>query len=88
MMKGLGGLFGKKKKENDSATTATNTLPPNPHPNPNALMEMTTAVTSFSTSALDGSLFDVPSGFAQIQEDPMQVFSGGVRSSQQPETGK
>jgi len=87
VLKGLGGLFGKKKKDNDSAPAAS-TLPPNPHPDPNALMEMTTAVTSFSTSSLDGSLFDIPSGFLQVQEDPMQVFSGGARSSQQPGTGK
>ena len=87
VLKGLGGLFGKKKKDNDSAPAA-GTLPPNPHPDPNALMEMTTAVTSFSTSSLDGSLFDVPSGFLQMQEDPMQVFSGGARSSQQPGTKK
>ena len=87
VLKGLGGLFGKKKKDNDSAPAAS-TLPPNPHPDPNALMEMTTAVTSFSTSSLDGSLFDVPSGFLQMQEDPMQIFSGGARSSQQPGTKK
>lgn len=87
VLKGLGGLFGKKKKDNDSAPAA-NTLPPNPHPDPNALMEMTTAVTSFSASSLDGGLFDIPSGFQQIQEDPMQVLSGGARSSQQPGTKK
>jgi hypothetical protein len=87
VLKGLGGLFGKKKKDNDSAPAAS-TLPPNPHPDPNALMEMTTAVTSFSTSSLDGSLFDIPSGFLEMQEDPMQVFSGGARSSQQPGTKK
>ncbi|MGH9690970.1 MAG: hypothetical protein ACRD4C_07830 [Candidatus Acidiferrales bacterium] len=85
VLKGLGGLFGKKKKDNDSVPAAS-TLPPNPHPDPNALMEMTTAVTSFSTSSLDGSLFDIPSGFLQMQEDPMQIFTGGARSSQQPGT--
>ena len=82
VMKGLGGLFGKKKKENDSAP-AEGALPPNPHPNPDALMEMTTAVTAFSTTSLDGSLFDIPAGYAQVQEDPMQVLGGGARSSQQ-----
>jgi hypothetical protein len=87
IMKGLGGMFGKKKKDTDSAPAA-NALPPNPHPDPNALMEMTTAVTSFSTSSLDASLFDIPSGFQEIQEDPMQVFGGGARSSQQPGTKK
>jgi hypothetical protein len=89
IMKGLGGLFGgKKKKDSDPAPASTSALPPNPHPDPNALMEMTTAVTSFSTSSLDAGLFDVPSGFTQVQEDPMQVLSGGARSSQQPGTGK
>ncbi len=83
VLKGLGGMFGKKKKDNDSAPAAS-TLPPNPHPDPNALMEMTTAVTSFSTSSLDAGLFDVPSGYLQVQEDPMQVFGGGARSPQQP----
>src|SRR5579872_521318 len=88
VLKGLGGLFGKKKKDNDSAPAANSTLPPNPHPDPNALMEMTTAVTSFSTASLDGSLFDIPSGFAQMQEDPMQVLTEGARSSQQQGTKK
>ena len=83
VLKGLGGMFGKKKKDNDSAPAAS-TLPPNPHPDPNALMEMTTAVTSFSTDSLDAGLFDIPSGYAQVQEDPMQVFGGGARPSQQP----
>ena len=83
VMKGLGGMFGRKKKDNDSAPAAS-TLPPNPHPDPNALMEMTTAVTSFSTDSLDAGLFDVPSGYVQVQEDPMQVFGGGARSPQQP----
>jgi hypothetical protein len=87
IMKGLGGMFGRKKKDNDSAPAAGSALPPNPHPDPNALMEMTTAVTSFSTSSLDAGLFDVPAGFVQVQEDPMQVF-GGARSSQQPGTKK
>jgi hypothetical protein len=83
VMKGLGGLFGKKKKDNDSAPAA-GSLPPNPHPNPDALMEMTTAVTAYSTTSLDGNLFDIPAGYAQVQEDPLQVFGGGARSPQQP----
>ncbi|HEY4741819.1 MAG TPA: hypothetical protein VIH76_14580 [Candidatus Acidoferrales bacterium] len=83
VMKGLGGMFGRKKKDSDSAPAAS-TLPPNPHPDPNALMEMTTAVTAFSTDSLDTGLFDVPAGFQQVQEDPMQVFGGGARTPQQP----
>jgi len=82
MMKGLGGLFGKKKQDNAAAASQTSAPPANPNSNPNALMEITTQVTSFSALSLDGGLFDIPAGFTQMQEDPMQVF-GGVRSQPQ-----
>lgn len=96
VMKGLGGLFGKKKQDNSvSAPTTTGAAgsgqaaapAPNPNSNPNALIEITTQVTSFSDSSLDGSLFDIPAGFTQVQEDPSQVFGGGPKQkSQQPPT--
>lgn len=44
-------------------------------------MEITSQVTAFSDSSLDGSLFDVPAGYMQVQEDPSLVLGG--RSSQQ-----
>jgi hypothetical protein len=80
MVKGLGGLFG-KKKDNSSTPPANQpgAPPPNPNADPNALMEMTTQVTSFSVSSLDGSLFDIPAGYMLVDEDPMAVF-GGVSS--------
>ena len=86
VMKGLGGLFGKKKKQQDNSSQSNeagsaNQPPPNPNANPNDLIEITTQVTSFSDSSLDGSLFDVPGGYAQIQADPGQIMAG--RSSQQ-----
>jgi hypothetical protein len=89
MVKGIGSLFGKKKPDNSSAqsnqsatgSSQAGAAPANPNSNPNALIEMTTQVTSFSDSSLDGSLFDIPAGFTQLQEDPMQLFGG--RSSQQ-----
>ena len=84
MMKGLGSLFGKKKQDNSSASSnQAGAPPPNPNSNPNALIEITTQVSSFSDSSLDGSLFDIPAGYLQVQEDPSQVFGGG--SSQQPQ---
>jgi hypothetical protein len=85
MMKGLGGLFGKKKQNNSSSTQA-DAPPANPNSNPNALIEMTTQVSAFSDSSLDAGLFDVPSGYTQLQEDPMQVFGGGhsQQQAQQP----
>ena len=71
MVKGLGSLFGKKKKQqDDNAKAGTPAPPPNPNPDPNALMEMTTQVSSFSDAPLDASLFDIPAGYAQVQGDP------------------
>jgi hypothetical protein len=75
VVKGLGSLFGKKKKQqDDNAKAGTPAPPPNPNPDPNALMEMTTQVSSFSDSPLDGSLFDIPAGFTQVQADPNQML--------------
>jgi hypothetical protein len=87
VMKGLGGLFGRKKQDNSAAPSSqgaagssqAGTAPPNPNSNPNALMEITTQVTSFTDSSLDGGLFAIPAGYTQVEEDPMQVF-GGARS--------
>jgi hypothetical protein len=86
-VKSLGSLFGKKKdKDKDKDTSSNSTAaPPNPNPDPNALMEMTTQVTTFSDSTLDGSLFDIPAGFTQVQEDPMQVLGGGRSEQQTPQ---
>jgi hypothetical protein len=88
VMKGLGGLFGHKKQQQDNSSNSNqpSSLPPNPNPNPNALMEMTTQVSSFSTNSLDASLFDVPAGYTQIQEDPSMVLAG--RSTQPQATQK
>jgi hypothetical protein len=75
MVKGLGSLFGKKKKQqDDNAKSGTAAPPPNPNPDPNALMEMTTQVSSFSDSPLDASLFDIPAGYTQVQADPNSML--------------
>ena len=80
MVKGLGSLFNKRKKQqqddsaNANAKAGTPAPPPNPNPDPNALMEMTTQVSSFSDAPLDGSLFDIPAGYAQVQGDPNQML--------------
>ena len=91
VMKGLGGLFGKKKNNSSapsnqdaSGSGQASAPPPNPDSNPNALIEITTQVTSFSDSSIDGGLFDVPAGYAQVQEDASQVFGGGQSQQQQP----
>jgi hypothetical protein len=89
MVKGIGSLFGKKKPDNSSAqsnqsatgSSQAGAAAASPNSNPNSLMDITTQVTSFSDSSLEDSLFDIPAGYTQLQEDPMQVFGG--RSSQQ-----
>ena len=88
VMKGLGGLFGKKKQDNSSTSSNAGAPPPNPNSNPNALMEITTQVDSFSDSSLDGNLFDIPAGYTQLQEDPSLVFGGGTSQQQQQPRGK
>lgn len=82
MMKGLGGLFGKKKQDSASDSSQSN-APRNPNSNPNSLIEITTQVTSFSDSSLDGGLFDVPAGYNQVQRDAAQVFGGATLQRQQ-----
>jgi hypothetical protein len=75
MVKGLGSLFNKRKKnQDDNAKAGTPAPPPNPNPDPNALMEMTTQVSSYSDSPLDASLFDIPAGYTQVQGDPNQML--------------
>ena len=86
VVKGLGGLFGRKKQADNSSQSSngSNTNqgpPPNPNSDPNSLIEITTQVTSFSESSLDGSLFDIPAGYTQLQVDPTAVLAG--RSAQQ-----
>ena len=63
----LGGFHRKKKQQDqDQGGGATSSGPPPPS-EPGALMEMTVEVTSYSTDALDDSLFAPPAGYAQVQ---------------------
>jgi hypothetical protein len=76
VVKGLGSIFGnrKKKQQDDNAKAGTPAPPPNPNSDPNALMEMTTQVSSFSDSPLDASLFEIPAGYTQVQADANQML--------------
>ncbi len=65
MTKGLGGLFGKKKKQDDAADQ--NGPPPS---TPGSLIEMTIEVNSYSDAPLEASLFEVPAGYARVTENP------------------
>jgi len=89
--KSLGGMFGgfgKKKKQQEQqpppaqpSGSAANPSPANTQPgtSSNSMMDMTIEVTSFSSSTLDKSLFDVPVGYTQVQQDPDQPFGTGRR---------
>ena len=61
--KSIGGLFSKKKKQ-DQPTADANTPPP--PSNPGSLMDMQIEVKSYSNDPLDKSLFEVPAGYTQV----------------------
>jgi hypothetical protein len=70
----LGG-FGRHKKQAPPADSDTNTPPASGNTGNGgsnsasaSLIEMTTEVLSYSSGPADASLFDVPSGFSQVQE--------------------
>jgi len=79
LTKGLGGLFGKKKKQDQQPTQPTDqnsTTPAASQPTPSsaALMQMTVEITNFSSDNLDKSLFDVPAGYTQVAGNPDAEF--------------
>jgi carbon monoxide dehydrogenase subunit G len=57
---GLGG-FGRRKKSTDDQASGDSSS--------NSMMEMTTKASGFSTAAVDGSKFDVPEGFKQVDPE-------------------
>jgi hypothetical protein len=73
--KGLGGMFGHKKKNDDSANNSGDSSA-KPASNSGSLMDMQTEVTSYSSSSLDKGLFEIPAGFTQVQRDPDDMMGG------------
>jgi hypothetical protein len=73
IVKGLGGLFGKKKQQqsensaNPNPAAANN--PPPPPPVAGSMMDMTIEVTSYSRDSLDAGLFELPTGYTQVQPE-------------------
>ncbi len=65
--KGLGGMmggFGKHKQKDSSEDDSAKA----PSAQGGSLMDMTTTVTSFSNSAVDAGLFEIPAGFKQVEK--------------------
>lgn len=79
MVKGLGGLFGKKKNKDDAPPADANKDNPPPPSTPGSLIEMTIEVSSFSNSSLDASLFEIPAGLTRVQQNPDQIVPTGKR---------
>ncbi len=69
MVKGLGALFGRHKNQDTPSPSQTSNLPP-PPANQGSLMDITIEVTSFSNATLDSNLFEVPTGYTEVQQDP------------------
>lgn len=76
MVKGLGGLFGKRKKKDEPAEEQNPQNPPRPS-TPGSLIEMTIEVTSFSNAELDASLFEIPAGYTRVLVNPDQILTQG-----------
>ena len=79
VIKGIGGIFGKKKKKDDVPATDPNlnssaSNPPPPPSVPGSLIEMTIEVTSFSDATLDASLFAVPADYTRVPSDPNNIL--------------
>lgn len=90
IVKGLGGMFSKKKQADNPPAQSSGSSGPsaaptadNSQPTSATLMEMTTEVTSFSTSSLDSSVFEVPAGFTLVPTPPGQILGGRVGGPQQ-----
>jgi hypothetical protein len=85
VMKGLGGLFGKKKKQQqdqqqDSSQNSSQSSPSSASSSQSSsLMEVTSEVTSFSSESLDSALFGTPSGYTQVPGNADAVLAGGQR---------
>ena len=69
---GIGGIFGKKKKKDDAAQDDSAKSSGQPSSTTGSLMDTTIEVTSISTNAVEGSLFEVPQGYKQVQAKGVQ----------------
>ena len=73
--KSLGGMFGglgkKKKQEQQPDSSANSSAAGSAQPTTvkGSMMDMTVEITSYSTNGLDASLFEIPAGYTQVQQD-------------------
>lgn len=74
--KAIGGLFGRRRKKQQEDEQQNASGPQTKAP-ANSLLTMTMRVTSYSTDSVDSSLFQIPSGFSQVQSDTQRMLQGG-----------
>lgn len=87
----FGGLFG-KKNNNSNPNSNSGSSSGNSQSGGNgtrggnsaSLLEMTMQVTSYSAAPIDRSVFGIPAGMTQVQQDPMSVLNGVTTQSQRP----
>lgn len=65
----FGGFGRKKKEEPRQEAPPASASAPAPQATSGTLMEMTMTLTSFSSGPVDGSKFDVPAGFKQVEPE-------------------
>ncbi|MGH9400947.1 MAG: hypothetical protein ACRD2P_02435 [Terriglobia bacterium] len=73
--KALGGMFGRHKKKQQEEDNQNASAPQATTPS-NSLMSITSRVTSFSTDSLEDALFQIPSGFNQVQSNMDRALQG------------
>jgi len=77
LAKGIGGVFGgfgRKKKQQQSTDEQTQSSQAGS--GSGSLMDMTSEVTAYSADPLDGSLFEIPAGYKQVQADADKMVEG------------
>jgi hypothetical protein len=85
----FGGLFG-KKNNNSSSNSNSGSSSGNSQSGGNgtrggnsaSLLEMTMQVTSYSAEPIDKSVFSIPTGMTQVQQNPLSVLNGVTAQAQ------
>lgn len=85
---GFGGLLGKKQKGSSSAqSNQDKSAAGNSNASINSLADVTTQVISFSDSALDSGLFEIPAGYTKVEADPNYILGKTTPPPQAPRRG-
>ena len=70
------GIRAQEEKDQPTPATTASTTSGQPTAGTGSLMDMKTAVTSYSNSPLDASLFQVPAGYVEVKRNPDEMVVG------------